>query len=99
MLQHVASSCAAAPAARADGFLRAELAQVVQTAMRSMQQTHGDDELVPEPDAKEAVAEAFCSLLRAGAAAMARRGAAARSARAVPNEQYDHEMAIEEGGA
>ena len=76
MLQQFATSCElfSCRAARQEGFLKAEVAQVTQAALRELGQgTDLDVVSVKEPDAKAAVSEALCALMFAGAASLARQ--------------------------
>ena len=76
MLQQFATSCElfTCRAAKQEGFLKAEVAQVTQAALRELSKGIDLDVVgVKEPDAKAAVSEALCALMFAGAASLARK--------------------------
>ena len=76
MLQQFATSCElfTCRAAKQEGFLKAEVAQVTQAALRELGKGIDLDVVsVKEPEAKAAVSEALCALMFAGAASLARK--------------------------
>ena len=76
MLQQFATSCElfTCRAAKQEGFLKAEVAQVTQAALRELGKGIDLDVVsVKEPVAKAAVSEALCALMFAGAASLARK--------------------------
>jgi hypothetical protein len=76
MLQQFATSCElfTCRAAKHEGFLKAEVAQVTQAALRELGKGIDLDVVsVKEPVAKAAVSEALCALMFAGAASLARK--------------------------